>query len=562
MRQYVLPLSSMRPGAALAVYHAGRQLAEQQHQQQQEQQQEQAPPQGGSQPGPTQLLLQVVSISTALQDRQLQLQVCVRPELRALNKQLATWSGALLQPCHAELLMWHASQAGVTSSSEWSWDALSGQLTITCSIAVDLLLQLHSLDRSTPGAAQSGYSNSKQAAAGTAGSQHPAAGQAQLAHVLAAAAEQVAGGVHESSSRANSGQQVAQGTEDIQLQAAVALSAHCSNQAVAQYEARQPSQQQHAQLVLQRAQLLAPALALLHLQPFQFAAQDLLMHQLTGSTSPDADRLVSAHPAAAAGANAGAHVTAQTPVKASKQAGAAEHSRRSSMGLTAGASEVVPPTPCSADDGELGVIPDSQEGQEDDSEQQQEPHERRQQLQQWWQSQQQRQQSSGLSGPERANGAAAAAPGAESMDWEAAQDGDRGDALSAHAGLLPAAGSSKQLMLQSTHVDLQLLPTALLRMQCFQTVQEGSQRTRLVLQTGRSAHAPVLQAHAGPIGSGGGVLDFVSLGPHQLHVTVSAAGQHSLRCLEQLLLLAVRQLPGVSDSFAHSLLAAAGVRLT
>lgn len=557
IRQYVLPLSSMQPGGALAVYHAGRRLAEQQKQQQ-------ASPQGSGKPGATQLLLQVASISTALQDRHLQLQVCVRPELHAENKQLAAWSGALLQPCHAELLVWHASHPGGTSNSEWSWDAISGELTITCSLAVDLLLQLHSLNDSTSGAAQPGHSNSEQAAAGIAGGQHLEAGQAQLAHVLAAAAEQVAG-THERSSRSSSSQQMAQGTEAIQLQAAVAVSARCSSQAVVQHEARQPFQQGHALLMRQRAQLLAPALALLHLQPLQVSTQDLLVHQLTGTTPLDAGRPVSAHAAAAAGVKAGDQVTAQTPVRASKQAGAAEHGRRSSMGLPAGASEVVPPTPCSADDGfdgELGVIPDSQEGQEGESEQQQEPHERRQQLQQWWQSQQQRQQASGLSGPEHANGAAAApAVGAEGMDWEAAQSSDRDDVLPAHAGSLPAAGRSKQLMLQSPHVDLQLVPTALLRMQCFQTVQEGSQRLRLALQPARSPHAPVLQGHAGPVGSGGGVLDFVSLGPHQLHVTVSAPSQHSLGCLEQLLLLAVRQLPGVSDPVGCSLLAAEGVAL-
>jgi hypothetical protein len=101
VRQYALPLCSLEPQVALATYNAGRQLAEQQWQH--------AAPQAAGSVGRMQLLLQVVSISSSLQGQQLQLQVCVRPELQCAQGQRRTaWSGALLQPCHAELLLWHA----------------------------------------------------------------------------------------------------------------------------------------------------------------------------------------------------------------------------------------------------------------------------------------------------------------------------------------------------------------------------------------------------------------------------------------------------------------------
>lgn len=537
VRQHVLPLSSMQPGAALAVYRAGRQLAEkQQH----------AAEQAVQGPLTTQLLLQVSNVSTRLQNHILQVQACLRPELQSMRTpdgQAVKWCGALLQPCHAELLLWHAGAAGVTTSSTWSWDAVSGQLTVTSVVSIDLLLQLRSLRSSKQGTAQA-IDMPAQAAGVDAQAKHLQDGHAGVAHALATAAQRVAGGMaSDATSSTHTGSHAADLWSTVELHAAVAVSACCSNQAVVQWEARQqPQLQMMSHRLLQRAKLLEPALALLHLEPLRVSAQDLLVYQLTGTAPGSHAGFKPAQHAAGVAAQAGEQVPAQTPVRPKAAVRMVKHGRRSSMGLAAGMPDVVPPTPCSADesDGEPGVIPDSQE---DDLEQQQGPHERRQELQQWWQSQQQRQQPAGSPEPVKVNGAAAA--GAGGTDWEVAKDASKANEQSLDVQVSPAA-KSRQLLLQSATVDLQLLTTNLQRMQCFQCVRSTSQHQRLLLQA-----AGARQAQQGRVAGSMdlGVLDLLSLAAHALLVTITASCQHTLERMEQLLLLAVRQLPGVSSCF-------------
>jgi hypothetical protein len=529
VRQYVLPLSSLEPQVALATYNAGCQLAEQQWQH--------AAPQVAGEVGPMQLLLQVVSVSSSVQGQQLQLQVCVRPELQcAQGQQRTAWSGALLQPCHAELLLWHASTAGVTASSTWSWDAISGHLTVSCAVPAEVLLQLHSV--STNGL-KCAVAASAQTACSSTGVLADA--QTHVARALAAAAERIAARAHLSNTGSGTGASLWQG---VQLQAAVAVSACCSSQAAVQWDAH-PQQQQStaAQRVLQRVQLLTPAMALLHLPPLQAAAQDLLL-QLLPSSTPDGGPTVPqvALPVTAAVAQAAAPEAAQTPVKASAAGHATAHGRRSSTWPASGMLDVVPPTPCSGDESN-GVIPDSQE---DEDEQQQGPHDSRQQLHEWWQTQQQRQQTADTAGQEEMSAPVPGRAGAEGVVWEAGQDSGRGLVLAEYA--TSAAGGCRQLLLQSETVDLQLLPTVLLRMQCFQLLHgTGRQQQQLVLLgeacprvTGRAAQAQCCG------GDHDCVLGFAALGAQEALVTLRTPDSHGLDRLQQLLLLAVRQLPGVS----------------
>jgi hypothetical protein len=207
--------------------------------------------------------------------------------------------------------------------------------------------------------------------------------------------------------------------------------------------------------------------------------------------------------------------------------------------------DIVPPTPCSGDesDGDLSVIPDSQE---DEDEQQQGPHDSRQQLQEWWQTQQQRQQTADTAGQKETSAPAPGCAGAEGMDWEAGQDSDRGLVPAGYA--ISAAGSSRQLLLQSGTADLQLLPAVLLRMQCFQLLHgTGRQQQQLMLLGAACPRATGQAAQAQPCCSDHDcVLGFAALGAQEALVTLRTPDRHSLERLQQLLLLAVRQLPGVS----------------
>jgi hypothetical protein len=120
--------------------------------------------------------------------------------------------------------------------------------------------------------------------------------------------------------------------------------------------------------------------------------------------------------------------------------------------------------------------------------------------------------------------------------------------------------SARQLLLKADAADLTLLPVLLQREQCFEVVQpatdvllsahqqeDGGTDTlcRLVLQlsSSLSAHAAVgQQQHPAAL------LELLYISTREVHVTLLSppVPAASLDALEQLLLLTVRRLPGVS----------------
>jgi hypothetical protein len=277
-------------------------------------------------------------------------------------------------------------------------------------------------------------------------------------------------------------------------------------------------------------------MALLHLQPVSVSVQDILLHQvsthLPGPTSAQPPAAADLHAAAATHAAAvnheGGNGAMQTPVKAS----AADQV----FGDSAGVPDVVPPTPCS-------VIPDSQEDEEQHSKG---PHERRQQLQQWWQSQQ---QPAAMSAQGRA-GLADAEPNSPVAGGNSRQ----GAASDMQATAAPAGQHVKLLLVQSSGTGLQMLPSILQRMQCFHAVHSraaGSSNPcqQYVLQAA-SQHPPSFQQQLGAANLSTGsandaMLSLVPVDVHSILVKLAAPALPLLGTLQQLLALALQQLPEV-----------------
>ncbi|KAF6261070.1 hypothetical protein COO60DRAFT_821721 [Scenedesmus sp. NREL 46B-D3] len=135
------------------------------------------------------LLLALVSSNTQLAGDQLQLVIQLKPHLQlhrtAQHKHLqqqqlgskdrtveegrssstassssSSWWGPLLQPCHAECVLWHADISPVTSQSSWQWDAVTGLLTVHAVVPLSLQLTLASQASSSSGAGFQGLSSS------------------------------------------------------------------------------------------------------------------------------------------------------------------------------------------------------------------------------------------------------------------------------------------------------------------------------------------------------------------------------------------------------------------
>lgn len=626
VRQFVSPVSSGGIDGALAVYHAGRQLAAQQPTPQAA---AAALCQAAAGEGPVrQLLLEVVSVDSKLAGRLLQLQVSVRPVLQysqpsqhAAGGQVAqqqqqqagaplrhraehaavgdgttstqqhVWQGPLLQPCHAELLLWHASTPGVPAASSWSWDAISGVLTITASITTSSLLQLHNSSEALTGGqlwAPAGCLPQQQQQLSTAGAGHQmgsSTSQVDVAQAMAAAASRAACGTTYPAGSSESGNNSTRLApwEVVQVHAAVAVSACCSSQAVAQWEGQRQQQQSTVQWALQQSGMLAPAMALLHIQPFEVPMEQLLLQELMGTGARPSQLTETGLEQAVPGA-AGDPVqhtplktTAATLPPAAEGAAPGGSSMRvpGSMACTAAAPDVVPPTPCSGDDSYngSGVIPDSQEG-EDDSQSN---------MQQVWQ-QQVPQAAVGAAGTGRPTAQSAAAGGAKAacLDAAAAALGTRGsaDEVMAHqpaaeepgAPLRPMAsvdrcagvGSSRtHLLVRSQKADLHPLSELLQSKPCFQAhcsraAVPGAQdppSTRGGVQLGAGQQLVVLQFHGygvtAPCSSGthslcSGAVTLLYLSSNALHATLAASSKPCLCALEQLLLLAIKQFPQVS----------------
>jgi hypothetical protein len=536
VRQFVMPVGLVAPGAAQAVYEAGRQLGSQQ-----QQALAALPPSAVPMQPDLQLLLQVVSIDSSLQDSQLQLQVCVEPSLQCMlpheqGVNMPAWRGALLQLCHAELLLWHAGTAGVTVRSSWSWDPVAGQLMITATTGFDTLLQLHSIHSTDLDQAHAGTSSASREHSVHGGKASNAVhGQLEVAQALAAAVRRLTGSVLGCSSSMGSCCQ--SGT--LQLQAAIAVSACYSTQAVVQWESSCQQQQLTAgQRLLQRTQLLSPAVALLHLQPVRVSVQDILLQKVAAQTPglmlaplpAAADLTMTVAARAGAPMQADSHDAMQTPVKAS----AAGHV----MGDSAGLPDVVPATPCS-------VIPDSQEDEELHSHG---PHERQQQLQQWWQSQR---QPAALSAPGSQAGHGVADVSSPGKDGNSRQ----GAASDVQATAAPAGQHVKLLLVQSSSAGLQLLPSILQRMQCFQAVHSQAAGSSSLCQqfvlkaAGQHPVGPQQQLSAADLSTGSSsdaMLNLVPVDVHSILVKLAAPAVPLLGTLHQLLGLALRQMPEVS----------------
>jgi hypothetical protein len=135
------------------------------------------------------------------------------------------------------------------------------------------------------------------------------------------------------------------------------------------------------------------------------------------------------------------------------------------------------------------------------------------------------------------------------MDWEAGGIGSAGHAHGEYATAL-AAGRCRQLLVTSSTANLQQLPAVLQRMQCFHAAFISDQHHRLLLSAaGHQAGHAVQQLPAHPAdgsAAGDSVLDLVFLRPRELLAVLASNSKHTLDCLEELLLGAMRVLPGVS----------------
>jgi hypothetical protein len=341
-RQYCLPLARVSdPAAAVAAYQIGRQIGQQLQEVQEQLQPADEQAQQDRQHQCLQLLLELESCSTQLVGDRLQLVVQLKPRLQLQHPQLqqarqqqqhehkhhqqqaagrhqtvegggnsssSSWWGPLFQPCHAECVLWHADVSPVTSQSSWQWDAVTGLLTVQALLPLSLLVQLASGSRANSSSSMStglgGLSSIRQQAMPTAGSAAAtataaaAAGSADAyvgAAAAMAAAAATAAGISNSSSSSICGASMTDAPE-VQLHAAVVVAACCSPQAVAQVKNKQlnSSSASAAALVgaaataahvVDYAELLAPATALLHLPALQVPVQQLLLQQLAGASA-------------------------------------------------------------------------------------------------------------------------------------------------------------------------------------------------------------------------------------------------------------------------------------
>jgi hypothetical protein len=341
-RQYCLPLARVSdPAAAVAAYQIGKHIGQQLQEVQEQLQPADEQPQQGRQQQGLQLLLELESTSTQLLGDQLQLLVQLTPRLQLQHTELqqtrqqqqqqeqpdhqqqpatrnrtaeggsrsSSWWGPLLQLCHAECVLWHADVSPVTSQSSWQWDAVTGMLTVQALLPLSLLVQLalgsHTSSSSSTGTCSGGLNSIRQqamptaasaaaiaSAAGAAGSIDAYVGAARAMGVAAATA---AGIDNSSSSSSICGASIA-GAPAVQLHAAVVVAACCSPQAVAQMKNKQLNTSSAsatavlgagatAAHVVDCAELLAPATALLLLPVLQVPAQQLLLQQLAGASA-------------------------------------------------------------------------------------------------------------------------------------------------------------------------------------------------------------------------------------------------------------------------------------
>jgi hypothetical protein len=419
------------PAAAVAAYQVGKQIAPQLQETQEHQQQQQQPTDKQQQQG-MRLLLELVSSSTQLAGNQLQLVVRFKPRLqlqhslsalqhkqpqqqqqlslkdRALedsngsNSSTSSWWGPLLQPCHAECVLWHADVSPVTSQSSWQWDAVAGVLTVQASLPLSSLVQLAlAAQRSSSSSSKTGLgglsSSCKQPALAA---QSAAAGSCSDAYVGAASSMAAAAAAAAGSGSGNVRDASAAGTA-VQLNAAVVAAASCSQQAVVQAKSKQPTSSLAAAgstgLELDRAELLAPATALLHLPSLQVPTQQLLLQHLAGAHAGHPTTLehfgsdcIQAAPAAAATGVPSSAAPHSDGMRTPSRPVASKHNQQLLGASTGGGAaslqpsaatatgphssyaggDVVPPTPYSAmqEDGaqqhEDIVIKDSQESED------------------------------------------------------------------------------------------------------------------------------------------------------------------------------------------------------
>ncbi|KAF8058102.1 hypothetical protein HT031_005762 [Scenedesmus sp. PABB004] len=351
-RQLVLPLAAADdPTAPVAAYQLGRRIAAAQQQQLAALRRLQAAPGragGGApcpQPGDVRLSLELLACATTLRGGALQLEVRVKPQLQLQLPDArgdVSWWGPLLQPCHAELALWHAGAAPVTSQSSWRWDGLAGELTLHAELASDGLLALAAASSSAAGGGDRGA----QQAGGAAGDGAPYVGVARAIAAAAAAAAQA-------------GTVAAAG---LQLQAAVVMAASCSRQAAVQLEADAAADTpREATRAVQASQLLAPATALLHLPPVAVPLQQLLSRRLGASADAGLPASGGCGAVAAPAAGDAMRTPLRPPPAGARAGGASWPGPAAASAASAGGIDMVPPTPCSAVDDEGGlVIRDSQ----------------------------------------------------------------------------------------------------------------------------------------------------------------------------------------------------------